>query len=103
MTRSFIDAGTVAGVITDEGEDWFGTGSTDAELVRLRDEVAGAGSRELRAPLIEELSRHVLEQAYFIPLEQNVQRIYVQSPQLQGITFNAVAIPSYHAAWKEQA
>ncbi len=103
VTRSFIDAGTVAGVITDEGEDWFGTGSTDAELVRLRDEVAGAGSRELRAPLIEELSRHVLEQAYFIPLEQNVQRIYVQSPQLQGITFNAVAIPSYHAAWKEQA
>ena len=55
-----------------------------------------------RAPLVEELSRHVLEQAYFIPLEQNVQRIYVQSPELTGISFNAVAIPSYHAARKEQ-
>ena len=103
VTRSFVDVGTVAGVITDEGEDWFQTGSSDAELVRLRDEVAGAASREERAGVVEELSRHVLEQAYFIPLEQNVQRIYVQSPQLSGITFNAVAIPSYHAATKEEA
>lgn len=100
VTRSFVDVGTVAGVITDEGEDWFAVGSSDAELVRLRDEVAGAASREERAGLVDELSRHVLEQAYFIPLEQNVQRIYVQSPQLSGITFNAVAIPSYHAARK---
>ncbi|WP_341857042.1 ABC transporter permease subunit [Brachybacterium sp. GPGPB12] len=38
-----------------------------------RDEVAGAATREERAPLVEELSRHVLEQAYFIPLEQNVR------------------------------
>ncbi|AXK44368.1 ABC transporter substrate-binding protein [Brachybacterium saurashtrense] len=101
VTRSFVDVGTVAGVVTDEGEDWFQVGSTDAELVRLRDEVAGAASRQERAGLVEELSRHVLEQAYFVPLEQNVQRIYVQSPRLSGITFNAVAIPSYHAAVKE--
>ena len=100
VTRSFVDVGTVAEVITDEGEDWFQVGSSDAELVRLRDEVAGAASREERAAVVEELSRHVLEQAYFIPLEQNVQRIYVQSPQLSGITFNAVAIPSYHATTK---
>lgn len=103
VTRSFVDVGTVAGVITDEGEDWFQVGSSDAELVRLRDAVAGAASREDRAGVVEELSRHVLEQAYFIPLEQNVQRIYVQSPELRGITFNAVAIPSYHAATKEAA
>ena len=101
MTRSFVDVGTVAGVVTDEGEDWFAVGSSDAELVRLRDEVAGAVSREERAGVVDELSRHVLEQAYFIPLEQNVQRIYVQTPGLSGITFNAVAIPSYHAATKE--
>ena len=50
--------------------------------------------------MIDELSQHILEQAYFIPLEQNVQRIYVQTPELSGITFNAVAIPSYHAATK---
>ena len=102
VTRSFVDVGTVAGVITDQGEDWFAVGSTDADLVRLRDEVAGAASRKERAGLVEELSRHVLEQAYFIPLEQNVQRIYVQSPQLRGERFNAVAIPTYHAATKEK-
>lgn len=96
-----MDVGTVAGVITDDGEDWFAVGSSDTELVRLRDALAGAVSREERAPIVDELSRHVLEQAYFIPLEQNVQRIYVQSPELTGITFNAVAIPSYHAATKD--
>ena len=101
VTRSFVDVGTVAGVITDEGEDWFAVGSSDEELVRLRDEVAGAADHDERAAIVEQLSRHVLEQAYFIPLEQNVQRIYVQSPQLSGITFNAVAIPSYHAARKD--
>ena len=101
VTRSFVDVGTVAGVITDDGEDWFAVGSSDTELVRLRDALAGAVSREERAPIVDELSRHVLEQAYFIPLEQNVQRIYVQSPELTGVTFNAVAIPSYHAATKD--
>lgn len=101
VTRSFVDVGTVAGVITDEGEDWFAVGTSDEELVRLRDEVAGAADHDERAAIVEQLSRHVLEQAYFIPLEQNVQRIYVQSPQLSGITFNAVAIPSYHAARKD--
>ncbi|MFC0673156.1 ABC transporter substrate-binding protein [Brachybacterium hainanense] len=101
VTRSFVDVGTVAGVITDQGEDWFALGSSDEVLVQLRDRVAGAASREERAGAVDELSRHVLDQAYFIPLEQNVQRIYVQSPQLQGTTFNAVAIPSYHATTRE--
>jgi peptide/nickel transport system substrate-binding protein len=103
VTRSFVDVGTVAEVITDDGEDWFGVGSSDQKLVTLRDRIAGAGNREQRATVIDELSRHVLEEAYFIPLEQNVQRIYVQAPGLGGITFNAVAVPSYYAATKEKS
>ena len=98
-----MDVGTVAEVITGEGEDWFAVGSSDPVLEDLRDRVAGAASRTERAGLVEDLSRHVLEQAYFIPLEQNVQRIYVQTPQLQDISFNAVAIPSYHATTRESA
>ncbi|PWH07638.1 peptide ABC transporter substrate-binding protein [Brachybacterium endophyticum] len=98
VTRSFVDAGTVAGVITGDGEDWFGLQDSDEELTELAARVAGTGDRRERASVIADLSRHVLEQAYFIPLEQNVQRIYVQTPELTGITFNAVAIPSYHAA-----
>lgn len=101
VTRSFVDVGTVAGVITDDGEDWFGVGSSDEALVSLRDRVAGAPTREERATVIHELSQHVLEQAYFIPLEENVQRIYVQTPGLKGVTFNALAVPSYYAATKE--
>ncbi|MBK0332534.1 ABC transporter substrate-binding protein [Brachybacterium sp. MASK1Z-5] len=100
VTRSFVDAGTVAGVITADGEDWFALGDSDERLADLAGRVAGTADRTERAGVIDELSQHVLEQAYFIPLEQNVQRIYVQTPELSGITVNAVAIPSYHAATK---
>jgi peptide/nickel transport system substrate-binding protein len=98
VTRSFVDAGTVAGVITGDGEDWFALGDGDPDITELAARVTGTADRDERADAIADLSRHVLEQAYFIPLEQNVQRIYVQRPELTGITFNAVAIPSYHAA-----
>ena len=33
----------------------------------------------------------MLEQGYFIPLTQIVQRMYVQSPKLKGVTYNGVA------------
>ena len=100
VTRSFIDAGTVAGVLTDanKGENWFALGESDAKLNDLRDGIARAGSLEERAPLLDELQRYVLEQGYFIPRTQVVQRIYVQSPRLQGETYNGVAIASYYTA-----
>lgn len=102
VTRSFIDAGTVAGVLTDtnRGENWFALGESDARLVELRDKIATAASFEARAPLLDDLQSHVLEQGYFIPRTQMVQRIYVQSPQVTGVAYNGVAFASYYTATK---
>ncbi|MEU6644023.1 ABC transporter substrate-binding protein [Saccharomonospora sp. NPDC046836] len=103
ITRSFIDAGTVAGILTsaDNGEDWFNLGESDQKLNELRDTVAGAASEDARAPALDELQGYVLEQGYFVPLTQIVQRIYVQSPRLHDVTYNGIAYANYYTAWVE--
>jgi peptide/nickel transport system substrate-binding protein len=100
VTRSFIDAGTVASILTNanNGEDWFALGDSDKKLNDLRDRIAGASSAEIRNPLLDELQTYVLEQGYFIPRTQIVQRIYVQSPKLKGEVYNGVAYASYYTA-----
>ena len=100
VTRSFIDAGTVASILTDanNGENWFALGDSDKKLNELRDKIASAGSAEIRDPLIDELQKYVLEQGYFIPRTQIVQRIYVQSPKLKGEVYNGIAYASYYTA-----
>jgi peptide/nickel transport system substrate-binding protein len=100
VTRSFIDAGTVASILTDanNGENWFALGDSDKKLNELRDRIAGAGTAEIRAPLLDELQKYVLEQGYFIPRTQIVQRIYVQSPKLRGEVYNGIAYASYYTA-----
>lgn len=101
VTRSFIDAGTVAAILTnaDRGENWFGLDERDPKINELRDGIASASSFEARAPLLDELQRHVLEQGYFIPRTQIVQRLYVQSPKLRNVTYNGVAYASYYTAF----
>lgn len=102
VTRSFIDAGTVAGILTDasNGENWFALGDSDKKINELRDRIAGAASLDVRKPLLDELQKYVLEQGYFIPRTQIVQRIYVQSPKLKGEKYNGVAYASYYTATK---
>jgi len=102
VTRSFIDAGIVASILTNanNGENWFALDESDKTLNDLRDKIAGAGSTEIRKPLLDELQKYVLEQGYFIPRTQIVQRIYVQSPTLRGETYNGVAYASYYTASK---
>lgn len=102
VTRSFIDAGTVASILTDanNGENWFALGKSDNALNDLRDKIASAGSNEIRRPLLDALQKYVLEQGYFIPRTQIVQRIYVQSPKLKGEVYNGIAYASYYTATK---
>lgn len=101
VTRSFIDAGTVASILTDanNGENWFGLGDSDKTLNDLRDKIAGSGSIAVRDPLLNDLQKYVLEQGYFIPRTQIVQRIYVQSANLKGEVYNGVAYASYYTAF----
>ena len=104
VTRSFIDAGTVASILTNanNGENWFALDERDKTLNELRDKIASAGSAEIRAPLLNELQKYVLDQGYFIPRTQIVQRIYVQSPKLKGEVYNGVAYASYYTATKSE-
>jgi peptide/nickel transport system substrate-binding protein len=101
VTRSFIDAGTVAGVLTDanKGENWFGLGQNDRKLVELATGVARAESVDARAKVLDELQGYVLQQGYFVPLTQIVQRIYLQSPKLHGVSYNGLAYANYFTAW----
>ncbi|WP_369372083.1 ABC transporter substrate-binding protein [Promicromonospora sp. Populi] len=103
VTRSFIDVGTVASILTDanNGEDWFGLGESDPVTNDLRDAVAQATDLDARAEAVDELQEHLLDQAYFAPITQIVQRIYVQNPQLHDVTYNGVAYASYYTAWLE--
>ena len=52
----------------------------------------------MRNPLLDQLQRYVLDQGYFIPRTQIVQRIYVQSPKLKGEVYNGIAYASYYKA-----
>lgn len=101
VTRSFIDAGTVAGVLTDadNGENWFNVGQSDPTLTGLAQDVATATTTEERDPVLDELQGYVLDQAYFVPLTQIAQRLYLQSPDVQGVTYNGVAYANYYTAW----
>ncbi|MQB40530.1 ABC transporter substrate-binding protein [Rhizobium sp. ICMP 5592] len=104
VTRSFIDAGTVASILTNanNGENWFALDESDTKLNELRDKIASAGSTEIRKPLLDELQKYILDQGYFIPRTQIVQRIYAQSPKLKGEVYNGVAYASYYTATKSE-
>lgn len=101
ITRSFIDAGTVGGVLTDanKGENWFGVGQSDPKLTSLATGIAGASDPAARNTRLDELQGYVLDQGYFVPLTQIVQRLYLQSPRVHGVTYNGIAYANYYTAW----
>ncbi|GAA0298170.1 ABC transporter substrate-binding protein [Kineococcus aurantiacus] len=103
VTRSFIDVGTVASILTsaNKGEDWFGLGESDQTLNQLRDDVAGAVDEDARTTSVDQLQQYVLEQGLFIPLEQIVQRIYASRPDLKGVSYNGVAYANFYTAHLE--
>ena len=102
VTRSFIDAGTVASILTNasNGENWFNLDESDPKINELRDKIASAATFEARQPLLDALQAYVLDQGYFIPRTQIVQRIYVQAPEVQGTAYNGLAYASYYTATK---
>lgn len=102
ITRSFVDVGTVAGILTSQkkgDEDWFRLGTSDATLNDLSTRIATATDREARAKVADELQGYVLDRASFVPLTQIVQRVYVQAPEVSGVTYNGLAYASYLNAW----
>ncbi|WBM78817.1 ABC transporter substrate-binding protein [Cryobacterium breve] len=101
QSRSFVDVGTVAGVLTSQnkGEDWYSLGTSDTKLNKLADGIATSSDRDARAKLAGELQQYVLEQGYAIPTVQLIQRLYLIAPGVQGVSYNGLAYANFYTAW----
>jgi len=105
ITRSFVDIGTIPGVLTASNpgdEDWFKIGTSDATLNELAASLSSATDVDSRAKVFEDVQEHVLSKGYFVPITQIVQRIYVQSPDVQDVSYNGLAYANYFAAWLDR-
>ncbi|MFK0007542.1 ABC transporter substrate-binding protein [Paenarthrobacter sp. NPDC090520] len=103
-SRSFVDVGTVAGVLTSQnkGEDWFSLGTSDQRLNDLSTAIATASDRASREKVADELQKYVLEQGYFVPLNQLVQRLYLINPKIKDVQYNGLAYANFYTAWISQ-
>jgi peptide/nickel transport system substrate-binding protein len=101
VSRSFIDFSTVGGVLTslNGGENWFGVGTSDKTLDTLSQEIESASSTTQRDSYADQVQQYVLTQGYFIPVVQQVQRIYLIAPNVHGVTYNGVAYANFYTAW----
>lgn len=101
VSRSFIDFSTVGGVLTslNHGENWFGVGTSDKTLDSLSQQIESASSTAQRNVLADQVQKYVLTEGYFIPIVQQVQRIYLIAPNVHGVTFNGVAYANFYTAW----
>jgi peptide/nickel transport system substrate-binding protein len=101
VSRSFIDFSTVGGVLTslNGGQNWFELGTSDKTLDTLSQEIESASSTAQRNTLAAQVQSYVLTQGYFIPIVQQVQRIYLIAPNVHGVTYNGVAYANFYTAW----
>ena len=101
VSRSFIDFSTVGGVLTsmNGGQNWFGVGTGDKTLDNLSEEIESASSTSQREVVASQVQQYVLSQGYFVPIVQQVQRIYLIAPNVHGVTYNGVAYANFYTAW----
>jgi peptide/nickel transport system substrate-binding protein len=101
VSRSFIDFSTVGGVLTsvNGGQNWFDLGTSDKTLDNLSQEIESASSTTQRDTVASQVQQYVLNQGYFIPVVQQVQRIYLLAPNVHGVTYNGVAYANFYTAW----
>jgi peptide/nickel transport system substrate-binding protein len=101
VSRSFIDFSTVGGVLTsvNGGQNWFDLGTSDKTLDNLSQEIESASSTTQRDTVANQVQQYVLNQGYFIPVVQQVQRIYLLAPNVHGVTYNGVAYANFYTAW----
>ncbi|MFC3125446.1 TIGR04028 family ABC transporter substrate-binding protein [Pseudoroseomonas globiformis] len=70
----------------------------DERLNALLDGIASEPDRAKRLALVEDVQRHLLDQAYVIPIFEEPQ-VFAAVPRLQGLGFEAVGRPSFYGAW----
>jgi peptide/nickel transport system substrate-binding protein len=101
VSRSFVDFSTVGGVLTslNGGENWFGVGTTDKTLNSLSEQIEGASNTSERNQAATAVQKYVLQQAYYIPILNLVQRIYVLASNVHGVQYNGLAYANFYTAW----
>jgi peptide/nickel transport system substrate-binding protein len=101
VSRSFIDFSTVGGVLTsvNGGQNWFDLGTSDKTLDNLSQEIESASTTAQRDTVANQVQQYVLNQGYFVPIVQQVQRIYLLAPNVHGVTYNGVAYANFYTAW----
>jgi peptide/nickel transport system substrate-binding protein len=101
VSRSFVDFSTVGGVLTslNDGQNWFGVGSSNKTLNTLSQEIESASDTSQRDQAADAVQKYVLQQAYYIPILNLVQRIYVFAPSVHGVTYNGTAYANFYTAW----
>lgn len=103
VSRSIGDASTAANVFTsaNSGEDWFGLGTSDKTIADLGPKITGATSPAARDDALAQLQKYVIDQAYFVPIYQIVQRPLVTSPKLKGIVEDSTTFVGFNNATLE--
>jgi peptide/nickel transport system substrate-binding protein len=101
VSRSFVDFSTVGGVLTstEGGQNWFGLGTSDKKLNQLSQDIEGAATTADREQYAGEVQKYVLQQGYFIPVLNLVQRIYLTAANVHGVAYNGLAYANFYTAW----
>ncbi len=101
QSRSFADFSTVGGVLTslNGGENWFGVGTRDKTLDKLSDEIESASSTRQRDKYADEVQRYVVQQGYYDPILNLVQRVYAYAPNVHGATYSGTAFVDFYDTW----
>jgi len=101
QSRSFVDFSTVGGVLTslNGGENWFGVGTSDKTLDKLSTEIEGAANESQRKAAADEVQKYVVQEGYYIPLVNLVQRIYLYGKNVHGVSYNGTAYANFYTAW----
>ncbi len=71
---------------------------SDPALNALLDAIASEPDQARRLALTGDVQRHLIDQAYVIPLFEEPQ-VFAGSPRLRGMGFEAVGRPSFYGAW----
>ena len=71
---------------------------SDPALNAQLDAIASEPDQAKRIALVGEVQRHLIDQAYVIPLFEEPQ-VFAASPRLRGMGFEAVGRPFFYAAW----
>jgi peptide/nickel transport system substrate-binding protein len=101
QSRSFADFATVGGVLTslNGGENWFGLGTSDKTLNSLSEGIEAAPTTAVRNKYAAEVQKYVIQQGYYDPILNLVQRVYAYASNVHGPSYSGTAFVDFYDTW----